>query len=188
MRRLISQLLRFGLVGGVGFVIDVGLFNLLIATVLHPAQLHEGPLIAKAISTTVAIVANWLGNRFWTFREHRGHRVWREGLQFGVVSVGGLLIGLACLWVSRYALGFDSVVADNVAGNGIGLVLGTVFRFWLYRVWVFAPHTPAEAIEDATVTDSAPTDPAATPAPRRAPRAPRSAAASAPAAVAPRPD
>ncbi|GAB3397361.1 hypothetical protein GCM10027515_01490 [Schumannella luteola] len=198
MRRLISQLLRFGVVGGVGFVIDVGLFNLLSATVLHPANLHEGPLIAKTISTTVAIVANWIGNRFWTFREHRGPRIWREGLQFGVVSVGGLLIGLGCLWISRYALGFDNVVADNIAGNVVGLALGTVFRFWLYRVWVFAPHTPVEAAEDAMhdadaaiaapLSPAAASSPDASPARRRVGRVRRSAAASAPAASAPRPD
>jgi putative flippase GtrA len=51
-----------------------------------------------------------------------------------------MLIGLSCLWVSHYALGFTSVLADNIASNVIGLGLGTLFRFTLYRMWVFAPH------------------------------------------------
>jgi putative flippase GtrA len=56
------------------------------------------------------------------------------------VSIGGMLIGLACLWVSHYLLGFTSLLADNVATNVLGLALGTAFRFTLYKWWVFAPH------------------------------------------------
>jgi putative flippase GtrA len=140
MRALVSQFARFGVVGAVGLVIDIGIFNLLRATVLSPEMLHEGPLIAKVVSTTVAIAANWVGNRNWTFREHRGSRVVREGAEFAAVSLGGMLIGLLCLWVSHYLLGFTSILADNIATNVVGLGLGTLFRFALYRYWVFAPH------------------------------------------------
>ncbi|WBU36794.1 GtrA family protein [Homoserinibacter sp. YIM 151385] len=158
MRALLTQFARFGVVGGVGFLIDLGIFNLLIATVLHPDRLHEGPVIAKAVSTSVAIGANWVGNRFWTFREHRGRRVVREGVEFGIVSVGGMGIGLLCLWVSRYLLGFESVLADNVAANVVGLGLGTAFRFALYRSWVFAPRRGerlTEAERDAAAARAA---------------------------------
>ncbi|WP_181955696.1 GtrA family protein, partial [Raoultella terrigena] len=74
MRKLLSQFLRFGVVGGFGFVLDFGIFNLLRLTVLSPEELHEGPVIAKVISTVVAIICNWVGNRLWTFREHRGRQ------------------------------------------------------------------------------------------------------------------
>ena len=138
MRALLAQLTRFGLVGLVGLVIDVAVFNLLILTVLSVENLHEGPLVAKIISTTLAIIANWLGNRHWTFASV-GRRHWlREGIEFALVSVGGMLISLACLWISHYALGFTSPLADNIATNVIGLVLGTAFRFTFYRLWVFS--------------------------------------------------
>lgn len=140
MRKLLGQFLRFGVVGGVGFVVDLGLFNLLRLTVLAPESLHEGPVLAKVISTSVAIACNWIGNRLWTFREHRGRQLWREGIEFALVSLGGMLIGLGCLFVSHYLLGFTSVLADNISSNVIGLGLGTLFRFALYRFWVFAPH------------------------------------------------
>ena len=144
MRRLVAQLARFGLVGLVGFVVDVSVFTLLRTTVLSPDELHSGPLVAKIISTSLAITTNWLGNRYWTFRAERRVRFVREGLQFAVVSVGGMLIALGCLWVSHYALGYTSVLADNISSNGIGLVLGTAFRFWLYRTWVFSRSEIAE--------------------------------------------
>src|SRR5690606_33856414 len=116
MRALLSQFARFGVVGAVGFVVDIGIFNLLRATVLAPEVLHEGPLVAKVISTSVAIGCNWIGNRHWTFRAHRGRQLVREGIEFAIVSVGGMLIGLLCLWMSRYVLGFESLLADNIAG------------------------------------------------------------------------
>ncbi len=137
MRRFIGQFARFGTVGLVGLVVDIGIFNLLRATVLSPEELHSGPFIAKVISTSIAIAVNWMGNRHWTFREYRRAELAREGLQFVAVSVGGMLIALACLWISHYALGFTSTLADNVSSNVIGLGLGTAFRFWLYRAWVF---------------------------------------------------
>ena len=139
MRRLIAQLARFGIVGAVGFVVDTGIFNLLRLTVLAPEEVQSGPFIAKVVSTTVAIFVNWMGNRYWTFRNQRRTVAAREGVEFVVVSLGGMLISLGCLGVSHYLLGFRSPLADNISGNVIGLVLGTAFRFWLYKVWVYHP-------------------------------------------------
>jgi len=140
MRKLLLQFTRFVLIGCVGLVVDFGVFNLLRATIFDPARIHEGPVFAKIISTVLAIIVNWIGNRFWTFREHRGRQLVREGIEFGIVSVGGLLIGLFCLFVSHYLLGFTSLLADNISSNVIGLALGTAFRFSLYRLWVFSPR------------------------------------------------
>ena len=139
MRTLIAQLARFGAVGAVGFVVDVGLFNLLRVTILTPEEVHGGPVWAKVISTSIAIIVNWIGNRYWTFRkEVRRHPV-SEGIEFAIVSLGGMAIGLGCLWLSHYVLGYTSQLADNISANVIGLGLGTLFRFTLYRLWVFKP-------------------------------------------------
>jgi putative flippase GtrA len=143
MRALITQLTRFGLVGALGLVIDVGVFNLLRVSVLSPEVLHEGPVYAKVISTALAIMANWIGNRYWTFGSERRPQLVREGIDFVVVSLGGMIIGLGCLWVSHYLLGYTSLLADNVSTNVVGLALGTAFRFWLYRTWVFSPKRAA---------------------------------------------
>lgn len=147
MRSIIGQFTRFGLVGLVGLVIDIGVFNLLRATVLSPDVYDEGPLLAKVISVSLAIAANWIGNRYWTFRTQRRTQLVREGIDFAVVSVGGMLIALGCLWFSHYVLGFTSAFADNISANVIGLGLGTAFRFWLYRTWVFAPGSGSGTAE-----------------------------------------
>jgi putative flippase GtrA len=158
MRLFMTQLARFGVVGLIGLVIDVSVFNVLRATVLEPSIIHEGPFIAKVISTSLAIGANYLGNRYWTFGATRRSQVVREGLEFVLVSLGGMVITLACLWVSHYALGFTSVLADNISGNVIGLGLGTAFRFAFYRYWVFHPNrerplrAPERAVGPAGLT------------------------------------
>lgn len=135
---LARQLMRFLLVGGVGLVVDIVVFNMLRTTVLEPHFVAGGPVIAKVISTTLAIAVNWMGNRFWTFREQRRIDVVREGIEFGVVSVAGALIAVGCLWISHYLFGFTSLIADNLATNVVGLALGTAFRFALYRWWVYS--------------------------------------------------
>ncbi|MBP1241283.1 putative flippase GtrA [Frigoribacterium sp. PvP120] len=140
MRRLVEQLLRYGTVGGVGLVVDLGLFNLLRATVLDPEQVSEGAVVAKVVSGVVSIVVVWVGNRLWTFRATRSDRPVREAAEFFAVALGGLAIGLACLVVSHSVLGLRSALADNVSSNVVGLALGTAFRFTLYRAWVFSPR------------------------------------------------
>jgi putative flippase GtrA len=139
MRPLLPQLARFGTVGLIGLVVDVTLFNVLRLSVLAPDVVAEGPVVAKVISTSAAIAVNWLGSRYWTFRLEKRRPAAREALEFVVVSLGGMLIAVACLVVSHYVLGFTSVLADNIATNVIGLALGSLFRFTMYRWWVFHP-------------------------------------------------
>jgi putative flippase GtrA len=150
MRRFVAQLTRFGLVGVVGLIVDVGVFNILRAGVLSPEHLNSGPFIAKIISTSLAIIVNWMGNRYWTFRNERRARLLQEGFQFVVVSLGGMLIALGCLWISHYGLHLTSLLDDNISSNVIGLALGTAFRFWLYRSWVFGKSAAKDQLPVST--------------------------------------
>lgn len=138
--KLVRYGLKFGIVGLIGYVVDVGLFNVLRLGVFGEGHFWQGPIGAKIVSVSVAVVITWFGNRLWTFREHRRKNYLLELLEFSAVAIGGLLIGLLCLWVSHYLLGFDNIVADNIAGNVVGLALGTTFRFLLYRFWVYGHH------------------------------------------------
>jgi putative flippase GtrA len=135
-RSRVRELLIFAVVGGVGYLVDVGVFNLL-RYAGEPGLLEHKPLTAKAISVAVATIVTYAGNRHWTWR----HRAWsgthREFAIFVVLNAVGMAIALACLAVSHYVIGLTDPVADNVSANGVGLALGTAFRFWAYRRWVF---------------------------------------------------
>jgi putative flippase GtrA len=149
LRGLVRQGLSFLAVGGVGFVVDVGVFNALRATVLSPEHVAAGALWAKVVSVALAILVNWVGNRTITFRRERrtGDRraVLREGAEFFAASLIGSVVALVCLGVSHYALGLTSATADNISANVIGLALGTALRFVLYRTWVFAGRSGGAA-------------------------------------------
>jgi putative flippase GtrA len=132
-----AELGRFAAVGGAGFLLDVGTFNLLLAA-LAAHHVHDAAIFAKVVSSAVAIAANWIGNRLWTFRQGRRDDVAREAAEFVAVSIVGGGIALLCLWVSHDLLGLTSPLADNVSANGVGLLLGSAFRFAGYRAWVFS--------------------------------------------------
>jgi putative flippase GtrA len=135
---LYREVAKFGVIGAVAFVVDIGIFNLLRSGVIGGDHgLAEKPLTAKTISVLAATIVAWVGNRYWTFRHRRRASPQREFVLFGVMNIGGLAISLACLAFSHYVLGLRSALADNIAGNVIGLGLGTLFRFWAYRQLVF---------------------------------------------------
>ncbi|HTJ38092.1 MAG TPA: GtrA family protein [Dactylosporangium sp.] len=140
---LVRELGKFGTIGVISFAVDTAVFN---------ALWHAMPtLAAGAISMTVAATVAFIGNRFWTWRDRARTDLRREYALYFLFNLCGLGIALSCLWVSHYALDFTSQLADNIAKNGVGLVLGTTFRFWSYRQIVFRKH-PAEAAGNTVET------------------------------------
>lgn len=175
LRSRLAEVVRFGMVGGVAYVVDVGLFNLLR---FGPGQLlGDSPLTAKVVSVAVATVASWLGNRYFTFGARRTGRRGREFVLFAIINVVGMGIAVACLAFSHYVLGLTSPLADNISANVVGLILGTVFRYLAYRTFVFtaAPSPDAASLSDGASPGAGPR-PNAVPGPEPAgAEAPRSA-------------
>ncbi len=155
VRSLAQEVAKFGVVGSIGFVVDVGVFNLL-RYAGDPGLLEHKPLTAKAISVTCATIVTYLGNRHWTWADRERSARHREALLFFLFNGLGMLIALACLAVSHYFLGLHSALADNISANGVGLALGMLFRFWAYRTYVFTAPVPEPepAKEEVGVVDS----------------------------------
>jgi putative flippase GtrA len=130
------ELGKFGVIGLIAYVIDLAVFNLL-RFAGGEGPLFDKPLTAKVIRVLVATTFAYFGNRNWTFKDRTRSSFRREYALFFVFNAVGMIISLTCLWISHYILGFDSALADNISANVIGLVLGTVFRFWGYHNWVF---------------------------------------------------
>ena len=140
-RRNLATLARFSSVGTMAFLVDLAAFNLLC---FGPGRLLGGqPLTAKASSVAISTVVAWLGSRYWTFSDRRTASRGRELASFALVNAGGLVVSLSCLAFSHYLMGLTSALADNIAANLVGLVLGTIFRFYFYRRVVFIGHPTA---------------------------------------------
>ncbi|AYY11874.1 GtrA family protein [Actinobacteria bacterium YIM 96077] len=144
MHRLVREGLKFAMVGSVGYVVDIGIFNLLLFGG-GTGPLHDEPLLAKTFSVIAATIVTYIGHRLLTFRHRAPVKVARGYPLFFVFNGVGLGIALACLGFSRYVLDLSGPLADNISANIVGLVLGTLFRYWAYRTWVFPAHRPEPA-------------------------------------------
>lgn len=141
--------MKFGLVGVLNTLLNLAVFNALLITV------HEvGRVKANFVATAVATVFAYVMSRYWTFK-HRPSELSRsrEFLLFGFFNVVGLGIETTLIGGTVYIIGTTAIVAVNIA-KIMGLVLGTIFRFWAYRTFVFKPAAPTAAEPDAVTAES----------------------------------
>ena len=145
-RRSVREVLRgieFLIIGGLAFVVDAGVYNALVF--LGPVSrgiLFEQPIIAKVIAIILASVASYYGNRVLTYRDRDARLTLGRGVSFVVINVIAALLQIACLGVSRYVLGYDSIIADNISGTIVGQIIATAFRYVTYPIWVYPKHSP----------------------------------------------
>ena len=145
VRQLIPELLKFGIVGGIGSVVDLGG-----AALLH-GKFHVEPLAAKAVSTGTATVITYLGSRFWTFKHRENQELKREAVLFIVLNIVGLLIAEAVVGLITYVMGEHSQIAYNIA-SFLGTGCGTIFRYFAYKRWVFlAPEEAPSAMDEPSL-------------------------------------
>jgi putative flippase GtrA len=127
-RILLKEITAFGMVGAVGFVIDVGLFNLFF---------HQGQIVAKTISTLTATAVTYFGNRHFSFSHRARSGIGRETSIFLGINIITLIFSLLVIAVFEYPLHFKHhLLAMNVVNIGT-IGIGTLFRFWSYKRFVF---------------------------------------------------
>jgi putative flippase GtrA len=146
VRRQFDQLMReiakFGLVGGLGTLVNFAVSNLL----WHTTNLQA--VRANVIATVVAIAFNYVGFRYFTYRDRDKSGRTRELMLFLAFSAVGLVIENGVLYTAIYGFGWDSSLQRNLF-KVIGIGLGTLFRFWSYRSWVFKALPAGEAVAGA---------------------------------------
>jgi putative flippase GtrA len=148
-RHLGPEATKFAIVGLTGVALQVVVFNLLrYAGPAYVGVLEHKPITAQVIAIGAATVVTYLGNRHWTYRHQEKGRVSRELPIFVTLNAIAIAIGALCLAVSHYVLDLTSPLADNLSGNVIGLGLGTLFRFWSYRRFVFTGQ-PATTVAES---------------------------------------
>ena len=135
---------RYALVGVAATAVSLVVFNVLVHGwgTAEPAM-HENPELAVIISNTVGMLVSFPAVRSWVFEGRRGSGVLRQLTAFVAVNYATMLIPVLCVALSRSVLGLHDAVSDNVAANVVGLALGNVARYVLYRRWLFSDVPPA---------------------------------------------
>jgi dolichol-phosphate mannosyltransferase len=136
-----AELLTFLAVGGAGYVVDVVAFNVFRS--LEPFKSID-PAYARTLAVVLAMVVTYLGNRTYTWRDDVGDVRRREIGLFVLFNVIAFGFSVVTLVVSHDLLGLTSRLADNVSANVVGMALGTAFRFWTYRRFVFGGAVTAD--------------------------------------------
>lgn len=137
-RVLIHEAAKFGVVGAIGFVVSLGG-----ADVLH-FDFNVGKYKAVVVATVLATIVTFIGNRWWAFRHRERSGMGQETVLFFVFNGVGLLIQLACVAIVVDLGGLQGKLWYNLA-NLTGIGLGTLFRFWSYRKWVWKAGGGPEA-------------------------------------------
>ncbi len=136
-----TRFIKFGIVGIIGAVVDFGVMNLLSVAFKVPF------IIASIISFTLAVINNFILNRFWTYPETRDNPFIKQLIQFAVVSCLGLAIRVPLLaYLDKVLTAFAAETIPNfltptVVGHNVALaiVIGVVmlWNFFINRVWTF---------------------------------------------------
>ncbi|TJZ42479.1 GtrA family protein [Streptomyces piniterrae] len=142
LEALAREVAKFGAVGGAGVVVNFAVFNLV-------RQLTEIPVVrASILATVVATGTNYLGYRYFTYRDRDKRGRTRELTLFLLFSAIGLIIENGLLYVATYGFHWDSPLQSNIF-KFLGIGVATLFRFWSYRTWVFRALPAREAVESA---------------------------------------
>lgn len=127
-RILLKELTAFGVIGAFALVIDVGVF-----TWLAP----HGALKAKAASTVLSTTFAYIGNRHLSFSHRARTGLARETSFFFGINLITLIFSELVIALFVYPLGYPHGSRTVFVVNLGTIAIGTVFRFWSYKRFVF---------------------------------------------------
>ncbi|MFF4844802.1 GtrA family protein [Streptomyces collinus] len=127
--RVVLEVVKFGVVGGSGVLVNFLVFNLLLHGLRWPA------MTATVLASCIAMATNYVGFRYFAYRD-RASRTRRQIVLFFVFSGLGVVMESGLFWVGYHGLGLHGTVESN-AVKALSIVLASAFRFLVYRTWVF---------------------------------------------------
>lgn len=161
-----ERFIKFLVVGAIGFIVDFGIFNLLLdpvnALLVPGAPLYEllagfgfndyfithlGPTLASAVSFVAAVFSNFLWNRYWTYPDSRSRSRRRQFTMFFIVSVVGVLIRIPIVFFMTpifrslvSSIGplqaYTTRLADNLS-LAVAVLVVLFWNFFANRHWTY---------------------------------------------------
>lgn len=147
-RKELIRFIKFGTVGAIGSVVDFGVFNFL------TIAFNVSSIVSSIISFSLAVINNFVLNRIWTYPETKDKPIYRQLIQFAIVSCLGLAIRVPLFaWLEKILIQFaentiPNVLTPTILGHNLSLavVIGVVmlWNFFINRLWTFR-NVPEES-------------------------------------------
>jgi len=136
-RVLLKELAAFGFIGAIAFALDLGIFAW-----LAPHGAIKAKIISAAVSTTFA----YFGNKYLSFSHRARTSIGRETAFFFGINAITLVFSAALIALFVYPLGYDHESAVVFVVNVVSIGIGTLFRFWAYKRFVFLHPDKVRAV------------------------------------------
>ena len=124
MKKLIIQLIKFGIVGVIATLIDLAVLMLL------KEFMHVDVLVASAVAFSVSVIANYILSMLFVF-ESRGNSKVKEFLVFVILSIGGLLLNQFIMWI-----GTEIMTAYYLWVKAFALVFVPIYNFITRKIFL----------------------------------------------------
>ena len=124
MKKLIIQLIKFGIVGVIATLIDLAVLMLL------KEFMHVDVLVASAVAFSVSVIANYILSMLFVFKS-RGNSKVKEFLLFVILSIGGLLLNQFIMWI-----GTEIMTAYYLWVKAFALVFVPIYNFVTRKIFL----------------------------------------------------
>lgn len=137
-----TRFYKFAVVGAIGAVIDLGLFNVFTSLAGIPA------IISSALSFIAAVLSNFIFNRYWTYPDSRSKPLAHQAIQFSLISLIGMVIRLIMFAVlenpfiglaEKFApkIGVTSTVIGHNSTLALAILVVMMWNFIANRYWTY---------------------------------------------------
>lgn len=107
--KLLIQIFKFGIVGGIAFVIDY------LSLIICKEVFHLNTLLAAAIAFTISVIYNYLASIKWVFDVNKEKDSKTNFIIFIVLSIVGLIITEIIMWFGTDVLNISYLIIKIVA-------------------------------------------------------------------------
>ena len=131
VKKLIEQVLKFGIVGIIAFVIDWGILNILVIFA------HMTATVAATISFLISLCFNYLASMKYVFVHRDDMARWMEVLVFFVSSAIGLLINDGIIGFCTAVIIDPSTITTDPGKYAVYANIGKIIATVVVAIWNF---------------------------------------------------
>lgn len=119
--KLLIQIFKFGIVGGIAFIIDY------LSLIICKEVFHLNILLSAAIAFTISVIYNYIASVKWVFDVNKEKNEKTNFIIFIVLSIVGLIITEIIMWLGSDVMGISYLIVKIVA-TAIVMVFNFITR------------------------------------------------------------